>query len=281
MPADRAPPPRATSPPVASPSTVPRRRASPHVKLCGIVDAAGVRVAIRAGADAIGLNVVAGTPRELTLDEATELAALARASAPAAERPRIVLITADRSRDALDALIAKVRPDVVQLNGDEPLAFAATLGATVWKALRVGAGDRADAVIAQARAWRSAGAERILLDTAGGPFPGGTGTRVASESAAAVAREVPVTLAGGLRASNVADALRADPGRGRRRRERHRGRAAGRPRAPHEGRVRGRAVRQARPSGARSTARTCLRPDARPRRHRSRRTTRGRWGHGA
>ncbi len=214
----RAGDPRATAASYVAAGRVPVDGASearvPHVKLCGIVDAAGVRVAIRAGADAIGLNVVAGTPRELTIDEAAELATLARASAPAGERPRIVLITVDRSRDALDALIAKVRPDVVQLNGDEPLAFAATLGATVWKALRVGAGDRADAVIAQARAWRSAGAERILLDAAGGPFPGGTGTRVASELAAAVAREVPITLAGGLRASNVADALRAIPATG-------------------------------------------------------------------
>ncbi len=42
----------------------------PFVKICGVTDADGVRAAIRAGADAIGLNVVAGTPRALSHDEA-------------------------------------------------------------------------------------------------------------------------------------------------------------------------------------------------------------------
>jgi len=211
----RAGDPRATAASFVAAGRVPVDGASearaPFVKLCGIVDAAGVRVAIRSRADAIGLNVVAGTPRELSADEAAELAALARASAAPTERPRIVLITVDRSREALAVLIARVRPDIVQLNGDESLDLASSLGVTVWKALRVGSSDRADAVVAQARAWLGAGAERILLDAAGGPFPGGTGTRVASELAAAVAREVPITLAGGLRPSNVADALRAIP----------------------------------------------------------------------
>ncbi len=53
----------------------------------------------------------------------------------------------------------------------------------------------------------AAGAERLLLDTAGGPFPGGTGRQVARRIAAAVAREIPVILAGGLDAANVAEAV--------------------------------------------------------------------------
>ena len=36
---------------------------------------------VGAGADAIGLNLVAGTPRELRLDEAAALARLARSAA--------------------------------------------------------------------------------------------------------------------------------------------------------------------------------------------------------
>ena len=41
-------------------------------------------------------------------------------------------------------------------------------------------------------------APRLLLDTAGGPHPGGTGRRADQAVAAAVARELPVVLAGGL-----------------------------------------------------------------------------------
>ncbi|HEY8819691.1 MAG TPA: tryptophan synthase subunit beta, partial [Candidatus Limnocylindrales bacterium] len=51
----------------------------------------------------------------------------------------------------------------------------------------------------------------LFLDTAGGPHPGGTGIRAAERLAAAVARELPITLAGGLNAAVVAGALRAIP----------------------------------------------------------------------
>jgi phosphoribosylanthranilate isomerase len=35
----------------------------PLVKICGVTDSEGVLAALRAGADAIGLNLVPGTPR--------------------------------------------------------------------------------------------------------------------------------------------------------------------------------------------------------------------------
>ena len=63
----------------------------PFVKICGVTDAAGVLAAVRAGADAIGLNFVPGTPRALTIDEAVALARLARrdgSPAPAAHPDR-------------------------------------------------------------------------------------------------------------------------------------------------------------------------------------------------
>ena len=66
-------------------------------------------------------------------------------------------------------------------------------------------------IVGSARALLAGGVERVLIDTAGGPHPGGTGIRADTGIAAAVAREVPVTLAGGLHAANVADALRAIP----------------------------------------------------------------------
>ena len=49
----------------------------------------------RAGADDIGLNMVAGTPRALDARRAAALAGLVRATAPAGSRPRIVAVTAD------------------------------------------------------------------------------------------------------------------------------------------------------------------------------------------
>jgi tryptophan synthase beta chain/phosphoribosylanthranilate isomerase len=185
------------------------RAAMPIVKVCGITDAEGVLAAVRAGADAIGLNLVAGTPREISLDEAVALARVARSLATPA--PRIVAITADAGPRRIAEIVAAVDPDAVQLSGDETADDLRSVGRPVWKALRVNAGDDPAAVVGQAHVYLDAGAEQILLDAAGGPHPGGTGTRVAAELARAVAREAPIVLAGGLDPANVADAVRAIP----------------------------------------------------------------------
>jgi tryptophan synthase beta subunit len=197
------------------------RARMPFVKICGITDAAGIQAAVAAGADAIGLNLVPGTPRALSLEEAVALAALARSAAGAGPRPRIVAITADASAAELAAIVAGLDPDVVQLSGDEPVATVAALDRPTWKAIHLPAVadgdaatiDRAAAkVVERARTYLAAGAcERILLDTAGGLHPGGTGVRVDGGLAAAVARQLPVILAGGLDPASVGPAVLAVP----------------------------------------------------------------------
>ncbi|HEV7808980.1 MAG TPA: tryptophan synthase subunit beta, partial [Candidatus Limnocylindrales bacterium] len=193
------------------------RAATPIVKICGITDAEGVLAAVRSGADAIGLNLVAGTPRELSLEEAVALARVARSlgsgsTTSSGRAPRVVAITADAGRERIAQIVRAVDPDAVQFSGDESAEEVAATGRPVWKALRIAsATDTAPAVVARARAYLTAGAERILLDAAGGPHPGGTGLRIDPALAAAVAREVPVVLAGGLDPANVAAALRDIP----------------------------------------------------------------------
>jgi tryptophan synthase, beta subunit len=213
-----------------SPHPVEMARA-PLVKICGITEAAGIQAAIRAGADAIGLNLVPGTPRALRLDEAAALARLARDSAPLGRRPTIVAVTVDRSAADLNAIGSALDADAIQLSGDESPSIIAKLDRPAWKVLHLppaadhspavdapnfinpATGERPTAAAAapfvdEARAYLSAGATRILLDTSGGPHPGGTGTRADAALVAAVAREVPVILAGGLDPSNVAGAIR-------------------------------------------------------------------------
>ena len=191
----------------------------PLVKICGITDEAGVLAAIAAGADAIGLNVVADTPRALALDEAATLARLVRAVG-GAHRPLIVAITADASPRLLAAVLESFDPDIVQLNGNEPIERAGTIGRRTWKVLHLPAAEPGDLstaaanLVSRGRAYLAGGVESLLLDTAGGPHPGGTGTRAAERLAAAVAREVPVTLAGGLHPANVAAALRTIAAKG-------------------------------------------------------------------
>jgi len=196
------------------PANVARR---PLVKICGVTDADGALAAVRAGADAIGLNVVPGTPRALGLDEAAALARLIRSASLTDHRAEIVAVTANAGSDLLAAIFDAVDPDVIQLNGSETVRIAQWLGRRTWKVLHLPAADPADPTAAAAdlvsrgRAYLAGGVERLLLDTAGGPHPGGTGLRAAERLAAAVARELPVILAGGLNPANVADAVRSTP----------------------------------------------------------------------
>jgi len=224
----RSPDPAATARAFVSAGSVPTDPAAddraPFVKICGVTDSDGVLAAVRWGADAIGINLVPGTPRCVSLEAAASLSSLARSTAPARHGPRVVLVTADMDPVDLAAAIAATDPDAVQLSGAEPSEVIATVGRPAWKVLHLPAGAPADelgaiavrgadvdAAVASARAYLSAGAERVLLDTAGGPHPGGTGVRVGAALAAAVAREVAVMLAGGITPANVAAALRAIP----------------------------------------------------------------------
>ncbi len=198
---------------------------APLVKICGVTDQAGLLAAVRAGADAVGLNVAPGTPRCLDLREAAALADLLRASR-ARSTPRLVAVTADASPAELAAMVQALDPDVVQCSGDEPADVVATVSRPVWKTIHLErapetSSARSDAqmavpsIVAAVSSWlATAPVERVLLDTAGGPHAGGTGVAVDRTVAAAVARDVPVVLAGGLDPATVGEALLAVPATG-------------------------------------------------------------------
>ncbi|HEY6569489.1 MAG TPA: hypothetical protein VIZ22_04325, partial [Candidatus Limnocylindrales bacterium] len=118
---------------------------APFVKICGVTDEAGILAAVRAGADAIGLNFAPGTPRALSIEEGVALARLVRAAATAdAQAPRVVIVTADLPAEDLRRVVAAVDPDAIQLSGDEPTSVIAGLGRPAWKALRVRPDDDPD-----------------------------------------------------------------------------------------------------------------------------------------
>ena len=192
------------------------------VKICGVTDAAGALAAVRAGADAIGLNFVPGSPRALDQERATAIIAAVRSAA--SQPPLIVGVIADRDPDEANGLALRLDLDALQLHGSERPESIRRYQRPAWKVLHLPpecADDAAGAVteaaaatVERARGYLAAGAARIMLDTAGGPLPGGTGRRAAQLLAAAVAREVPVVLAGGLDPANVVDALQHVPALG-------------------------------------------------------------------
>nr|MBA3778800.1 bifunctional indole-3-glycerol phosphate synthase/phosphoribosylanthranilate isomerase [Chloroflexota bacterium] len=190
---------------------------TPTVKICGITEREGVLAAVRAGADAIGLNFVRGTPRCLDERKAAELASLAR-SVAGSSRPKIVGIFADAPAATVNDICRWLDLDAVQLSGDEPPEALAEIERAVIKVLHLPAADGSEdgvlpadtsSFVERAAAYRSQpNCIGLQLDTADRLQAGGTGRRARAELAAAVARETAVVLAGGLDPANVAEALR-------------------------------------------------------------------------
>ena len=84
----------------------------PFVKICGITDGDGVLAAVRAGADAVGLNLVPGTPRALALTEAAISPGSCGRRAPATIGRGSWRSPSMRRPTELDAIAAAIDPDV-------------------------------------------------------------------------------------------------------------------------------------------------------------------------
>ncbi|HZI77985.1 MAG TPA: hypothetical protein VFD69_00655 [Vicinamibacterales bacterium] len=93
-----------------------------RVKICGVCRPDDARVAADAGADAVGMVRVDGSPRQVSIDEARAIAAVL----PAFVTP--VLLYLEPAADIVRRDLAALgRPAVVQFQGDVPLATIAAL----------------------------------------------------------------------------------------------------------------------------------------------------------
>ena len=110
-------------------------------------------------------------------------------AAAASPAPLIVGVIVDRDPDDANALARRLDLDALQLHGSERPEAIRRYERPAWKVLHlppecaddaVGAvTEAAAATVERARTYLAAGAARIMLDTAGGPLPGGTGRRAA------------------------------------------------------------------------------------------------------
>ena len=163
------------------------------VKICGITRVEDAREALAAGADAIGLNFVAGTPRALEPGRAAEISAVCRGQAVR------VGVFQNASAEEIARIVEQVGLDVVQLHGEETPEQVAQLPFPVIKVLSA-EGD----LVERARAYPGVD---LLIDHASG---GGSGQTWPFERARElVGRGRRVWIAGGLDPDNVADAVRA------------------------------------------------------------------------
>jgi phosphoribosylanthranilate isomerase len=189
-----------------------------HVKICGVTSADDARMVAAAGADAIGLNFVPGSPRCLSSAAAREVAA----AIP--DDVLVVGVFAGMPAADMKRIVAEVGLDAVQLHGhlsgdgvvDLPEVCGDLAPLIVIRAVRLGADG-----LGAARSWMAEAAAlghapamavvdaAVTAATAAGQL-GGTGATIDwSRLAAAGDLGIPMAVAGGLTPSNVAEAVAA------------------------------------------------------------------------
>src|SRR4051812_12504579 len=169
------------------------------VKVCGITNLEDALAALEAGADMLGFNFYARSPRHVEPSEARRIVERMP------ERVACVGVFVNESSPEDVLRIARESGvSAVQLHGDEPPEFCRALRElTTIKALRVGKGyDASRAAVFETDA--------ILLDAYAPDAFGGTGHTFDWEHARATREVVPrLFLAGGLKPENVAAAIEA------------------------------------------------------------------------
>ncbi len=194
-----------------------------RVKICGVTTAADAALVAAAGADAIGLNFVQGSPRQLDRSRGRDVAVAIPAGVLRvgvfAGMPAVDMLRIARELN-LDAIQLHGHLDGTQAPVDPPERCGELAGLPVIRAVRLETSRPDTDALTAARQWIAAAVAAgaapamVIVDAAvsRGTAPGrlgGTGDRV---DWAALARAgslpVPMAVAGGLTPDNVAEAIR-------------------------------------------------------------------------
>lgn len=167
-----------------------------RVKICGVTRVSDALLACELGADAIGMVMTPSSPRCVSVERAREIRDVLPGFVDA------VVLTHGLALDTVRAIVAAVRPDLVQFHGSESAAFCDSFGVRYLKALGM-AGD----VDVRAIAAEHVHAAGFVLD---GHTPGQQGGQGRTFDWSRVPSDLgrPILLAGGLNADNVGDAIR-------------------------------------------------------------------------
>jgi phosphoribosylanthranilate isomerase len=170
----------------------------PRIKFCGITSLDDARLAVEAGAWALGTILWPGSERRCDPAEAARISGALRRQA------EIAGVFVNQPLDEVCGLADGIGLSLVQLHGDEGPSFCAEVarrtGAKVIKAARVAAGS-------DVQAMEAFHTDYHLLDTHRAGQFGGTGETFDWELVRLRRSSVPLILSGGLTPDNVAAAI--------------------------------------------------------------------------
>jgi phosphoribosylanthranilate isomerase len=161
------------------------------VKICGLTTRDAVEAAVAAGADAVGF-VFAPSKRQVTAALATQLAQ----GVP--RRILRVAVMLHPTQSELDDVWSEFRPDVLQTDVGDLQTVRVPMGLGVMPVVRGGGGVGLKPDLQPKHS-------RLLFE---GPVSG-VGSTSDWSAAAQLARTTQLVLAGGLNATNIADAIAA------------------------------------------------------------------------
>ena len=166
-----------------------------RVKICGITRVEDALKAVELGADAIGLVFYAPSPRNVSIQQAMEIANQVPAFVS------VVGLFVDAEAGFVNEVISQVKLDLLQFHGDETPEECAQYRLPFIKAIRV----KIDTNLVQ-YADKFMAAKALLLDAYTEGVAGGTGN-VFDWNLIPKNLVKPVILAGGLNVNNVAQAI--------------------------------------------------------------------------
>ena len=213
-----------------------------QIKICGVTKIDEAIFAARSGASAIGLNFFQPSSRYVfppgvpgsdpAKDDAAQIVAAIRGLSVSEKSPpvKIVGVFVNLEPERVVEIASSLGLDGIQLHGDEPASDAVEIRqkisscqsrpAFLVRAIRTNPRTDPDSekqtdaeaelsrIETEISRWAESGVDAVLLDAAVAGEFGGTGKSLDWHWVPKIKSPVPIILAGGLTAQNVADAIR-------------------------------------------------------------------------